>query len=62
MLDDFDDSVLGDPISYARFRIPIVTAGICLAAEFGLLDGLGGRLDCVGARVVRAADGGDLGS
>ena len=61
MLEDFDDSVLDEPISYARFE-QFVTAGIHLAAEFGLLNGLGGRSDCVGAGEVRTAEGGDLGS
>ena len=65
MLEDFDDSVLGDPISYARFevsgvRIPIITACIHMAAEFGLFDGLGCHSDCVGSGEVRPAGGGDL--
>ena len=37
-------------------RIPIVTAGIRLAAEFGLLNGLGGHSDCVGAGEIRTAE------
>ena len=50
ILEDFDDSVLGDPISNARFE------------EFGLLDGLDRCPNCVGTREVRAEDDGDLGS
>ena len=66
MLEDFDDSVLGDPISYAQFeQFPgsesqIITACIRMAAEFGLFDGLGCHSDCVGSGEVRPAGGGDL--
>ena len=57
MLEDFNDSVLGDPISYVG--IPTITAYVRMPTELGLHDGLG-HSDCVGAAEVRKASGGDL--
>ena len=65
-LDDFDDSVLGDPITYARCEnfsgseSTIVVACVCVAARFGLSAGFYDTSDCVGSGVLRTAGGGAL--
>ena len=68
MLEDFDDSVLGDPISYALFeQFPGSESPLSLPvyawppSSAFLMDSVGCPV-CVGAREVRTADGGDLGS
>ena len=65
-LDDIDDSVLGDPITYAQCEhfpgdsIPIVVACVRVAARFGLSAGFYDTSDCVGSGVIHIAGGGAL--
>ena len=65
MIDDFDDSVLGDPISYARceqfpgsespFSLPE-----CVTVRFGRSAGPSSTSDCVDFGDPRSANGGVL--
>ena len=65
-LDDFDDSVLGDPITYAQceqfpgsessFSLPV-----CVAVRFGRSAGPSSTSDCVGFGDLRSANGGSHG-
>ena len=64
MLEDFDDSVLGDPISYARIeQLPgsesPLSACVRMTGEFDLFNGLC-HSDGVGTVEVLMACGGDL--
>ena len=64
-LEDFDDSVLGDPITYARceqfpgsespFSLPV-----CVAVRFGHSAGPSSISDCVGFGDLRSTNGGVL--
>ena len=67
MLEDFDDSVLGDPISYARFeQFPGSESPLSLPvyawppSSAFLMDSA--VSDFPGVNTIRTADGGDIGS
>ena len=66
-LDDFDDLVLGDSITYARCeRFPgsesPLSLPVCVAVGFGLSAGPSSTSDCVGSGDLRSAGGGVLDS